>query len=163
MFSETVSLSSLFTCRAAVSDYRCRSSPPNERLRQRVRNADALADAMSGTGWRPLIPQRPFRSGILLAQLEDPSSCTLAADSIRAFFLAHGISLTCYERGIIRLSMFDRPWRQGELDLIRWTLRWWSSVDGPPPTMVRKPAFPPPAPSRMMNSSISLDAGSQSG
>jgi aspartate aminotransferase-like enzyme len=133
-YSETVNLGSLFACRAAIADHNngLQSSFP-ETFQQRLSCAVVLSEAIDGTGWRALFPQKPFRTGMLLAHLEQPSPRSLSSGSLRAFFLAHGIAVTTYDPGIIRFSMPHRPWSQGELDLVRWTLRQSSFIDDSSP------------------------------
>jgi hypothetical protein len=36
--------------------------------------------------------------------------------------VAHSISVSSYEDGIIRLAMLDRPLSRGEIDLLKWVL-----------------------------------------
>jgi hypothetical protein len=129
MFSETVSLSSLFASQAAIRAQQNSRVSLSESLEHRISNAQILADAMHGTGWSAFLPNGPFRTGMLLAQIEHPGRREIPAAKRRDFFLAHGIAVTCYENGSIRISVPDRPWRKGELDLIRWALRWSSGID----------------------------------
>jgi hypothetical protein len=123
-YSETVSLASLFTCRAAITAKLRVHQSLAKTLKQRIHCATILADTIHGTGWDALLPQAPFRTGMLLAKREQSNSRYLASGRLRSFFLDHGIALTTYDCGIIRFSVPHRTWRQGELDLIRWTLQW---------------------------------------
>jgi hypothetical protein len=129
MFSETVNLSSLFSCRAAVADRSPNESSFERELAQRIANADKLAQCVSDVGWQPLVPRHEFRSGVLLLRPEREQLRHVDSQQLRAFFLAHGIALSTYEEGLIRLSMPARPWRDAELDLICWALRWWTHED----------------------------------
>ena len=67
-FSETVNLAPLFTAAAAVS--RIWQSPlgRNEEFDLQLANADRVAEVADSTGWQPVRPTIPMRSGILLLQ-----------------------------------------------------------------------------------------------
>jgi len=104
-FSETVSLVPLFTASAAVgriwrSD-RCR----REEFSCQVDNTDRLAECSRATGWQPVRPDGPLRSGILLLRARDTQTRSAPADTIRMAFRRWGISLTAYTGGLIRFSM----------------------------------------------------------
>lgn len=122
-FSETVSLASLFSCRAAVSDWvqANPSDPPGFECRRA--NASLLAEASGGTGWQPLVPANAFRSGILLLQAESKHIRRAPAETTRVQFQEHGIALTSYENGIVRLSMPKQRWCRSRIDFIRACLR----------------------------------------
>ena len=84
-----------------------------------------LAEAARGTGWTPLLPDPPLRSGILLYQAEDRGARRAAPEQLRARFQEKGLALTAYnyKDGIMRLSMLKRPWRRSDIDVIRRALR----------------------------------------
>jgi hypothetical protein len=120
-FSETVNLASLFTCRAAITD---RGSTPKEIKRQlvhRLRNADRVTRAATDKGWSALPQAMP--TGIVMLQAKCPTVRNAPPARIRRFFVAHSVSVSTYEDGIVRLAMPDRPFTQGEMDLLAWTLR----------------------------------------
>lgn len=123
MFSETVNLSPLFACRATVAERTQNGPDTGIQFQERCRNSDKLQNCLDGTGWSMITPHADFRTGIVLLQVDDRILRRLDPHTIREFFLAHGISVTCYEDGLVRLSMRDRPFRAGELALLRWTLR----------------------------------------
>jgi hypothetical protein len=108
--TETVNLLPLFSARAAVEDTRiadgfcCRS--------ENLRTAAAVAQV---AGWRPLLPDGPLRSGILLLKAERPAACATSPDSLRATLRDAGVSATTYEGGLIRLSMPLAPFTSDEL------------------------------------------------
>lgn len=122
MFSETVNLSPLFSCRAAITGGRGKSAGLADRFRSQLRNATAIAAVVEGTGWQAITTHSDFQSGIVLLQIDAPILRQVNPNAVRSFFLAHGISVTCYEGGLIRLSMPDRPFARGEFDLLRWAL-----------------------------------------
>ena len=122
-FSETVNVAPLFSCQAAITQRESTGTTVEKQLEQRKQNAETLIDTTQGSGWHALRPSPEFQTGIVLLQVNDDTLRRVARDKIREFFLAHGISVTCYEDGIVRLSMPDHTWRQGELDLLLWTFR----------------------------------------
>ena len=121
-FSETVNLASLFTCRAAIADGVTSPEDVSQRLQMRIANADCVRALAAGCGWTVL--PRLLPNGIVMLQ----SSCPLVrrADPIwvREFFAGLSISLSTYESGVVRLAMPSEPLTPGQLDLLRWALKW---------------------------------------
>lgn len=111
---ETVNLAALFSCAGAVAD----ASIATTCLETRQANADRVAAAAADAGWRPRLPERNLRSGILLLepQLRGRS---WDADSCRTFFQQAGVALTAYDGGLVRLSMPAEPMTSDELTLLR--------------------------------------------
>lgn len=122
MFSETVNLSPLFSCRAAIADRRQSAADLSKRFRSKQQNAAVLSAVIAGTGWQVITTHPDFKTGIVLLQVDDPILRQVNPQTVRSFFIAHGISTTCYEDGLIRLSMPDQPFEHGDLGLLRWTL-----------------------------------------
>jgi hypothetical protein len=120
-FSETVSIAGLFSCAAAAD-----SADPVARaacFRARVANADVLAEAARPSGWEPLVPDAPFRSGILLLQGREPQVQAAPAEVLRSSFQQHGVAVTTYAAGVARFSLPARPWKAKELDRLRSVLQ----------------------------------------
>lgn len=117
--SETVGLVPLFACQGAVADALAGGTCPCARLPQRLLNADVTAEMMAQEGWRPLVPDDGFRSGILLLQAERPATRRVEAQVVRTAFHSRGVSLTAYEGGLIRLSMPDRTLNETDSMLLR--------------------------------------------
>jgi hypothetical protein len=120
-FSETVSVAGLFSCAAAAD-----STAPlalDACFRARVANADVLAEAARPSGWEPLLPDAPFRSGILLLQGRDSQVQAAPAEALRASFQQHGVAVTTYPAGVARFSLPARPWMGKELDRLRSVLQ----------------------------------------
>ena len=115
-FSETVDAVPLFSCRAALADLATRKLADS--FRDQLANAEILAGACAQVGWRALLPDRAFRSGILLLQADSPLVRCIPPTNMQAFFQAYGIALTCYEDGALRLSMPTTRWKSWQLDLI---------------------------------------------
>ncbi|MBI3464114.1 MAG: hypothetical protein HY000_13815 [Planctomycetes bacterium] len=69
------------------------------------------------------MPADGLRSGILLLQAETDDATTAPTEDMLARFHAHGIALTAYEGGLIRMSMPRAPLAEGDIELISTTLR----------------------------------------
>src|SRR5438552_1343970 len=94
LFTETVTLSPLFTAAAAAGD----QEPPAVRFARLRETAVELRRAGAEAGWQPLEPHESLHSGIVLlagARAESP-------DELRRRFYASGVALTVYEGGILR-------------------------------------------------------------
>jgi selenocysteine lyase/cysteine desulfurase len=113
-FSETVNLTPLFSTRAALAEV-SEGSFDFPKARQ---NADSLVATASGTDWRAVLPADDLRSAILLLQSSQREARTASPEEMRRLFQAHGIALTAYNDGIIRLSMPTSPWSEGENDRV---------------------------------------------
>ena len=103
-FGETVSLTPLFACCAALEELADIASS----FRVRLDNADRIADATC-EGWRSIRPHPGLRSGILLLS---PGSRTLRCVSpqiLRDHFQRHGIAVTVYPGSMVRMAMPDVP------------------------------------------------------
>lgn len=98
--TETLNLVPLFTARAAVEDA-CRSGG----VPVRAENATAVAALAPGSGWRPVQPDLPLRSGILLLEAERPAVRSIPPDSLRMTLRDAGVGATVYAGGWVRLSM----------------------------------------------------------
>lgn len=132
MFSETVSLSSLFSCRAAIAERESAGMSVARQFEQRRRNAVKLLNAIDGIGWVAKTMASELSSGIVLLQVVDPKLRGASSGLVREFFLTQGISLTCYDDGLVRLSMSDRPWRNEELNMLTQALASFARQSGPP-------------------------------
>jgi hypothetical protein len=109
----------LFACQGAVADALAGGTSPSACLPNRLSNADAAAATMAQEGWRALVPDATFRSGILLLEAERPAARRAEAQAVRAAFHSRGVSLTAYDGGMIRLSMPDRALKEADLVLLR--------------------------------------------
>jgi hypothetical protein len=120
---ETVNLSALFSCQGAVSDAIRSGASDGSDAVARLQNAEQVADLAAAVGWSPRLPHPTLRSGVLLLQAESETTCRLPVECLRAAFHDHGVALTAYNDGLIRLSMPATPLQQHELDLIEAALR----------------------------------------
>ena len=97
---ETLDLLPLFTARAAIADA---ASPGITSVR--VGNAADIAALAPATGWKPLLPDAPLRSGILLLEAERSAIRSVSADVLRTNLRDAGVAATAYDGGVLRLSM----------------------------------------------------------
>ena len=114
--TETVNLIPLFTSQGAAADALERPSPPPKLLGVRHKNLAQATAVAESCGWRSLLPAEPFRTGILLLQAESEATRSRPADALRGAFAEHGIALTAYEGGSIRLSMPAAEWKPEDID-----------------------------------------------
>lgn len=120
--TETVNLLPLFSGQGAACDALEMMNDANSRqLRQQ--NLATAASLASESGWRSLIPAAPFQTGILLLQAERTVPREQSPRELRNQFGEHGVALTAYDAGVIRLSMPSTPWQPAELDRLRTALR----------------------------------------
>ncbi len=107
-FTETVNLSPLFSCRGALQDQFI-EGPIAGRFRRRMANAGLVQRIARMTEWIPLLPDREFQSASVLLQAKSAATREWAPSDLRERFQSRGIALTCYDRGVIRLSMPSVP------------------------------------------------------
>jgi hypothetical protein len=118
---ETVNLAALFSSAGAADDI-AGNSDRTARLAARDQNADQVARTATDAGWKACRPDKSLRSGILLLKATTEHGIGLQPDRCRASFQEHGVALTAYETGIIRLSMPAEPLTTSELDLLKSSL-----------------------------------------
>jgi aspartate aminotransferase-like enzyme len=116
-FTETVNLSPLFSCRGALEDQFI-EGPIAGRFRRRIANAGLVQRIARMTGWIPLLPDREFQSASVLLQATSATVREWTPSHLRDRFHARGIALTCYDRGVIRLSMPSVPLSTPEAGLL---------------------------------------------
>jgi selenocysteine lyase/cysteine desulfurase len=121
--TETVNLLPLFTCQGAATDALAAPDGAPEALAGRLRTADLAASAAEAAGWRPLVAGPALRTGILLLQAEREDARSRHPDATRIGFYERGVTLTTYERGLVRLSLPGVPWGQEERSCLDAALR----------------------------------------
>jgi selenocysteine lyase/cysteine desulfurase len=120
---ETVNLIPLFTCQGATADALERASSVPATLQVRTRNAFQAAALAESCGWHSILPAEPFRTGILLLQAEREVTRSRSPQELRGAFAAHGVALTSYAGGVIRLSAPAAEWEPREIDQLRFALQ----------------------------------------
>ncbi|AMV24210.1 Aminotransferase class-V [Gemmata sp. SH-PL17] len=96
---ETLNLTPLFTTRAAISDAQPQS------MMFRAENMRVVTELAPPTGWKPLLPDQPLRSGILLLEPERAAVRSVSPDTLRTALRDAGVAATTYGGGLVRLSM----------------------------------------------------------
>ncbi|MFN6398841.1 MAG: aminotransferase class V-fold PLP-dependent enzyme [Planctomycetota bacterium] len=120
---ETVNLSNLFGVAGALEDAR-RRGDIESRLRTRQRNADRLTSGLGSIGWDVRVPRGRLRSGVILLKPKKRYCFgTQSGESLRQKALQRGIALSAYDRGLVRLSMPDRPLEEATLNRIQKSFR----------------------------------------
>ena len=103
-------------CCGAAAGAPSTSVSPNDSLLQQLANAKVVADMASETDWHPVMPHEGLRSGILLLERRRPHSAEHStAEELRRLFQQHGVIVTAYDGGLVRLSMPKHPFSQSEL------------------------------------------------
>jgi selenocysteine lyase/cysteine desulfurase len=117
--TETVNLIPLFTCQGAAADALELTSSVESCLNGRRENAATAARLASESGWRPLLPAQPFRTGILLLQAARAATCSLHPVELRRRFAERGLALTAYEGGVVRISAPSTAWQPTEIEQLK--------------------------------------------
>lgn len=120
-YSETTNIAPLFSCCGAIDMAPANDLEQEQQLRIRRLNADVVSEAANDSGWMPVRSVTDFQTGILLLKprhLPRRSS----AKSVRAAFQKHGVILSTYDDGLIRLSMPRRPFTDDNVACIRESL-----------------------------------------
>ncbi len=118
---ETVCVAGLFTARAALADHSGRDAGSD--FRARVENAGEIAETARGTGWTAALPDPTVRSGIVLLQADRAEARTAPPGALWAAFRRHGVHLTSYAGGLVRLSAPRGRLPSRGIDLLRAALR----------------------------------------
>jgi hypothetical protein len=121
--TETVNLAPLFAGQGAVDDALQGGVLPGKQLAIRLANLDAVADVAPGCGWQPRLFARDFQTAILLLQAQSKEQQQLSPEALRHRFSQHGVAVTAYDQGVVRLSMPQMPWQSDELAYLQDTFR----------------------------------------
>lgn len=107
----------LFSARAAVAQLE--TDPDYGGWSDLVANTGLLSRECQGLGWRLRVTDESLQTGILLAEAERRKTRAVSPDTIRERFQRHGVVLSAYESGLIRLSAPRRPLLADEVELLR--------------------------------------------
>jgi hypothetical protein len=88
---------------------------------ERLQNVARVVRRAGKAGWAPLPAALP--TGIVMLRANCPTVRHASPDSVRRFFVSHGVSVSSYEEGIVRLAMPERPLSDRALDLLEEVLR----------------------------------------
>jgi selenocysteine lyase/cysteine desulfurase len=116
---ETVNVIPLITARGAVEDLVTEKLDDPATLSRRLDNLDSLADACGSRDWVPLAPVTDLRSGIGLFQAQQPNPRESGGQALSEAFYRHGIAVTAYGGGLVRLSAPPEEWREEEIETLR--------------------------------------------
>ncbi len=114
---ETVNLTALFSCGGAIHDA-ARRENTEVGLREQLKNGDLVTEAAQAAGWRPCSPDPSLRSGIVLLESGDSRQKSREPELLRKAFHEHGVALTAYEGGVVRLSMPMAPLTSKDLAVL---------------------------------------------
>lgn len=120
-YSETTNIAPLFSCCGAIDMVPANDTEQVQQLRIRRLNANVLSEIADESGWRPVRPVADFRTGILLLKPRYQLSRS-SAKSVCTAFHVHGVILSAYDDGLIRLSMPQRPLTDDAVAQIRESL-----------------------------------------
>lgn len=119
---ETVNLSALFTCQAAV----CEALEPGDlaaSLAARMQACESVGLIAADVGWYPEPLDRDFHSAILLVRPRVGSLILSNTTMLRTSLREHGIGATVYNDGLVRLSFSESFPSAAETDKIRRALQ----------------------------------------
>ena len=119
-FGETVNLLPLIACSGALSDLGIRDGERDEEAEKF--GGAALAASASEQGWQSLQPDDALRSSIVMLERPGPTNAEDAGE-LRKDFADHGIYLSSYGEGRIRLALPPRILSASELDIFDQAMR----------------------------------------
>lgn len=117
-YTETVSIVPMLAANAALSSGHAAPMNSRSEFSQRLANSDRAAECLSGSSWSPVRLNDTTRSAILLAATNHASIQQLAPDTLQSYFRNHGIALSAYQGGLLRMSMPLENMQQSHLDSI---------------------------------------------
>jgi hypothetical protein len=112
-YTETVNLSSLFTCQAAVTEANHLYTRVSG-LQARLTNRQLIRTLLPETGWHEVAISPTLQSAILLAKPERNIGRSIESAELREAFRSKGVGLTAYPNCRVRLAMPDQPMEQTE-------------------------------------------------
>ena len=104
-YSETVNIAPLFSANAAVATPRVSSAALQAQVSCQAHNVNRIRQAATGTSWSPVETDESLQSGIVLLRSQKPSVRAAAeCDDVRTDLRAHGVVVSTYPRGLVRIS-----------------------------------------------------------
>jgi hypothetical protein len=122
-FTETVNLGSLFSTAAAVANILHTGKPAQQYFKELVSQVEELKEIAVDADWLPLIPDSFFRCGIMLIRSNKSSVKAVPGKLLRAAFQSHGISLTAYGDGVVRVSAPIRQCHNDDFHMVHTALQ----------------------------------------
>lgn len=103
-YSETVNISPLFSANAALCTPRVsHATLRDQAIRQRT-NVSWVEQAAMRTSWSMVKVAPSLRSGVVLMHSRNPAIGAAESDRIRAAFREHGVAVSAYPGGLVRIS-----------------------------------------------------------
>lgn len=103
--SETVNLCPLISAFGAQDNSR---QPTVDSITAQLRNARRVIRIAERAGWYAELPENEYRCGILLLRLPKQQQ-QISASQLQQIFADRSVSLTAYDRGLVRLSLPVEP------------------------------------------------------
>ena len=117
-YTETVNIVPMLAAYAALSTGQAAPVNSQTEFSQRLANSDRAAECLSGSSWSPVRLNQTTRSAILLASSNHASIQQMAPDTLQSHFRNHGIALSAYPGGLLRMSMPLAIMQQSHLDFL---------------------------------------------
>lgn len=103
-YSETVNIAPLFSANAAVSTPRVNSASLLAQASCQADNVSRIREAIAETSWMPVETDESLQSGIVLLRSRNASVCAADCDHLRDGLREHGVAVSTYPDGLIRIS-----------------------------------------------------------
>ena len=103
-YSETVNIAPLFAANAALSTSRVSSASLLAQASCQADNVNRIGDAIAETSWIPVETDASLQSGIVLLRSRKASVRAAECDHVRASLREHGVTVSTYPEGLIRIS-----------------------------------------------------------
>ena len=117
-YAETVSIVPMLAANAALSSGQADPVITEQEFAQRLNNLDEAAACLSDSSWCPVSLNQTTRSAIMLATANHASVRQAAPDTLQTHFRNHGIALSAYQGGLLRLSMPSGILQQNYLEFL---------------------------------------------
>lgn len=117
-YAETVNIVPMLAASAALSSGQAAPVNSQSEFSQRLVNSDRAAECLSGSSWSPVRLSQSARSAILLAASNHAAVQQTAPDTLQTHFRNHGIALSAYQGGLLRMSMPLAIMQQSHLDFL---------------------------------------------
>jgi hypothetical protein len=111
----TVNLAPLFTACASVSVRLGGAESADARFGRRLDSRRVLSVLAHEAGWEPVGVHPDLQSGILLMRAPGKAG-RVPADRLRSCFRRHGVAVTAFPDGIVRVSLPETAWLEARQD-----------------------------------------------
>ena len=108
-YSETVNIAPLFSANAAICTPRTSQDTLRHQASCQRNNVGGIEQAATGTSWSIVATDSSLRTGIALMRSQNPATRAAECDSIRSRFREHGVVVSAYPNGLVRISSPTEP------------------------------------------------------